>query len=86
MTSNVAQYTIDMIVRDVPGTLLRVAQVFARRGCNIDSVNVTHQKDTPWSQMLITVHNVGSIDQIMRQLEKLVDVHSVTVQTAWKKE
>jgi|GEM_PF-661213 len=72
-------YTITLTVRDVPGVLVRVAQVFARRGCNISSIHVEHPPHTPWSYMTITVHNIARIDQIELQLEKLVDVHQVTV-------
>ncbi len=73
------KYTLTLNVRDVPGVLVRVAQVFARRSANISAIHVSHPKDTPWSQMKVTVHNITRIDQIVRQLEKLIDVHSVTV-------
>jgi acetolactate synthase-1/3 small subunit len=72
-------YTITLDVRDTPGVLVRVAQIFARRGCNISSVNVAHPPDSSWSHMIITVHNVARIDQIEHQLEKLIDVHAVRV-------
>jgi len=72
-------YTITIEVRDAPGVLVRVAQVFARRGCNISSIHVEHPVESPWSHMAITVHNVLRIDQIQHQLEKLVDVHRVTI-------
>jgi acetolactate synthase-1/3 small subunit len=72
-------YTITLAVRDQPGVLVRVAQIFARRGCNISSIHVEHPQSAPWSNMTITVKNVARIDQITSQLEKLIDVHSVTV-------
>jgi acetolactate synthase small subunit len=72
-------YTIVLEVRDQPGVLVRVAQAFARRGCNISSIHVEHPGNTSWAHMKITVKNVARIDQITAQLEKLVDVHSVTV-------
>lgn len=73
-------YTLTLAVRDQPGVLVRIAQVFARRGCNIGSIHVEHPTNQPWSHMHITVQNVTRIDQITHQLEKLIDVHSVTVQ------
>jgi acetolactate synthase I/III small subunit len=79
-------YTVTLEVRDVPGVLVRVAQVFARRGCNVSAIHVTHPEDTPWSHMTITVKNVARIDQITHQLEKLVDVYRVTVQHTYQKE
>lgn len=72
-------YTLRLEVRDVPGVLVRVAQVFARRGCNISSIHVEHPPAEAWSHMQIRVRNIARIDQITGQLEKLVDVHRVTV-------
>jgi acetolactate synthase-1/3 small subunit len=72
-------YTITLAARDTPGVLVRVAQVFARRGCNISSIHVEHPPENVWSHIVITVHNVTRIDQIEHQLEKLIDVHAVTV-------
>ncbi len=69
-------YTINLEIRDVPGGLVRVAQVFSRRGCNIDSIHVVHPEGKLWSQMTITAH-IERVDQIVRQLEKLVDVYKV---------
>lgn len=75
-------YTLVLEVRDVPGVLVRVAQVFARRGCNISSIHVEHPQEQAWSLMNINVKNVARIDQITQQLEKLVDVYRVTVHTS----
>lgn len=73
-------YILTLLVRDAPGVLVRVAQVFARRGCNINSIHVTPSSEQPWSNMQITVTNVARIDQIIHQLEKLIDVKSVRVE------
>jgi acetolactate synthase I/III small subunit len=74
-------YTLTLQVRDAPGVLVRTTQVFARRGCNITEVHVQPPAGTPWSHMTLVVHNVDHIGQIKRHLEKLIDVHSVHVQT-----
>jgi acetolactate synthase-1/3 small subunit len=71
-------YTLVMQVRNQPGVLVRVAHVFARRNCNIRSLHVHPVGDENWSTMIIVVRNVAHISQIVRQLEKLVDVGSVT--------
>ena len=73
------KYTLILLVRDTPGVLVRVAQVFARRACNISSVHVTPHKDGVWSDMTIGVSNIVQMDQIIHQLEKLVDIKSVRV-------
>jgi acetolactate synthase-1/3 small subunit len=72
-------YTLILSVRDAPGVLVRVAQIFARRSCNISAIHVTHPSDSPASEMVITVRNVARIDQIASQLEKLIDVYNVNV-------
>lgn len=78
-------YTIAMKVRNQPGVLVRIAHVFARRGCNIQSLHVApRDEDGKWSDMTISVKNVARIDQIVRQLEKLVDVAQVDIHNATK--
>jgi acetolactate synthase small subunit len=72
-------YTFKMEVRDAPGVLVRTSQVFARRSANISSVHVTHPADSPWADMIITVHNIDRVDRIALALKKLIDVNSVSV-------
>lgn len=77
--SNV-EYTFTLEVRDAPGVLVRVAQVFARRGCNISALDVRPEMSgNEWSIMNIDAYDVPQPNQIQQQLEKLVDVHQVTV-------
>jgi acetolactate synthase I/III small subunit len=78
-------YTLVMEVRNKPGVLVRIAHVFARRGCNIQSLHVQpHGTDEAWSTMTIAVKNVSHIEQIIHQLQKLVDVARVDVHNAVK--
>lgn len=72
-------YTFTLEARDVPGMLVRITQVFARRGCNIQSLNVHPEKHGQWSVIDVDAYDVARPDQIEYQLEKLVDVHSVTL-------
>lgn len=69
------KYTISIFVNNQPGVLMRLTQTFARRGYNIDSLVVSAAHDPEFSR--ITVVAQGSpevLDQIIRQLNKLVDV------------
>ncbi|GMV67119.1 MAG: acetolactate synthase small subunit [Candidatus Omnitrophica bacterium] len=69
------KHTISVFVHDRPGVLSRVAQVFARRGYNIDSLVVSPAHDAGFSRMTIACKgDPGVLDQIIRQLDKLVDV------------
>lgn len=70
-------YTFTLEARDVPGMLVRITQVFARRGCNIQSLNVRPQKVEQWSVIDIDARDVEKPEQIEAQLQKLIDINSV---------
>lgn len=70
-------YTFTLEARDVPGMLVRITQVFARRGCNIQSLNVRSNEIGHWSIIDIDAYDVVNPDQIIAQLNKLVDINSV---------
>ena len=72
------KHTISMRVHDRPGVLSRIAQVFARRGFNIDSLVVSAGHQTGFSRMTISCEgDPAQLEQIVKQLEKLVDtVHA----------
>lgn len=75
-------YIFTLEVRDAPGILVRAAEIFGRRAANISQIHTTYLPDHSLSQMTITASNITRLDQITRQLEKLIDVHSVTVTSA----
>jgi len=67
--------TIGLLVNDQPGVLMRISQVFARRGYNIESLVVSAAHLTNSSRMTITCSGPEDVlDQIILQLDKLVDV------------
>jgi acetolactate synthase-1/3 small subunit len=73
-----AKHTLVAMVTDKPGVLNRAASLFRRRGFNIDSITVGHSELPHVSRMTIVV--IGSADmveQVRKQLEKLVDVIKV---------
>lgn len=74
---NQIDYTFTIEARDVPGMLVRMTQVFARRGCNIQSLNVRPIKHGQWSVIDIDAYDVERPDQIEKQLQKLIDINSV---------
>ncbi len=68
-------HNLSVYVANRPGVLARIAQVFARRGYNIDSLVVSPSVDGRFSRMTITAKgSAEGLDQVMRQLGKLVDV------------
>jgi acetolactate synthase-1/3 small subunit len=72
-------HTISIYVTNKPGVLSRVSLVFARRGFNIDSLVVSPGQDGKYSRITITAQgNPENIDQINKQVAKLVDVLKVS--------
>ncbi len=68
-------HTISLFVNNKPGVLVRVALAFARRGFNIESLVVSHGADERFSRITITCRGATRVlDQMIRQLAKLVDV------------
>ena len=68
-------HTLSVYVNNKPGVLMRICQVFARRGFNIDSLVVSEGRDSRFSRMTIGITgNPEGLDQIIKQVHKLVDV------------
>lgn len=68
-------HTVSMLVANKPGVLVRCAQVFARRGFNIDALVVSPSVNPKFSRMTITASgDPGTLDQIVKQTAKLIDV------------
>jgi len=75
-------HTISLLVANKPGVLVRCAQVFARRGYNIDSLVVSASVNPKFSRMTITaIGDPGTLDQIIKQCAKLIDVLNVVEHT-----
>ncbi len=72
------QFILGVIVSNRFGVLTRVSGLFARRGYNIDSLNVGVTEDPNYSRMTIIVSGDDYIkSQIVKQLAKLQDVKRV---------
>jgi acetolactate synthase-1/3 small subunit len=74
----VSQHTISVLVEDRPGVLARVANLFARRGFNIQSLAVGTTERPGRSRMTIVVDvQRKPLEQVEKQLHKLVHVLKV---------
>jgi acetolactate synthase I/III small subunit len=72
------RHTISVLVENKFGVLTRVAGLFSGRGYNIDSLNVAPTHDSTASRMTIVTHgDEATLDQIVKQLNKLPDVLKV---------
>ncbi|MDR2796655.1 MAG: acetolactate synthase small subunit [Spirochaetaceae bacterium] len=74
----VKMHVLSVLVENRAGTLSRVAGLFSRRGFNIDSLTVGETEGKDVSRMTIAVFGDDAVlEQIVKQLEKLVDVISI---------
>ena len=72
------RHTISVLVENKFGVLTRVAGLFSGRGYNIDSLNVAPTHDGGLSRMTIVTHgDEATVEQIVKQLNKLPDVLKV---------
>ena len=72
------QHTISVLVVNQSGVLSRISGLFSGRGFNIESLNVAETNDPGISRMtIITLGDDKKIEQITKQLNKLIDVIKV---------
>ncbi|MBU1207138.1 MAG: acetolactate synthase small subunit [Pseudomonadota bacterium] len=72
------RHVISVLVDNEPGVLSRISGLFSGRGFNIESLNVAETLDPSISRMtLVTRGNVQIVEQIIKQLNKLVNVIKV---------
>ncbi len=69
------KHTLSVLVENKPGVLARVAELFARRGFNIESLAVGTTEKPDISRMTIVVDVAEhSLEQVRKQLHKLINV------------
>lgn len=69
------RHIISILIENEAGALSRVAGLFSARGYNIESLTVAPTNDPTLSRMtLVTSGNEQVVEQIVKQLNKLIDV------------
>ncbi|MCX6910952.1 MAG: acetolactate synthase small subunit [Verrucomicrobia bacterium] len=72
------RHTISVLVENKFGVLARVAGLFSGRGYNIDTLNVAPTLKAGFSRMtIVTRGDDATLEQIVKQLNKLVNVVDV---------
>lgn len=70
---------ISVLMENEPGSLSRIVGVFSQRGYNVDSLCVAVTADPSLSRLTIVTHgNDKVIEQITKQVNKLIDVIRVS--------
>ncbi|NLM21744.1 MAG: acetolactate synthase small subunit [Peptococcaceae bacterium] len=73
------RHTLAVLVENNPGVLARISGLFSRRAYNIHSLAVCQTENPSLSIMTIVVEGDSQvIEQVTKQLHKLVVVHKVT--------
>ena len=73
------KHTLSVLVEDESGALSRISGLFARRGFNIESLAVGPAEINGQSRLTMVVEgNDSTIDQMTKQLGKLVNVLEVS--------
>lgn len=73
------KHTISVLLQNKPGVLSRVTGLFSGRGFNIESLSVAQTLETGISCLtLVTSGDNAIVEQITKQLHKLIDVIKVT--------
>ena len=72
-------HTLSVLVANRPGVLARIAGLFSRRGFNIESLTVgpTERDDLSRMTVVVTVDDDLVLEQIVKQLNKLIEVHKI---------
>src|SRR5678810_860593 len=78
LLSGFMRHTISVLVENKFGVLTRIAGLFSGRGYNIDTLNVGPTHDPNTSRMtIVTRGDDATLEQIVKQLNKLVDIIEV---------
>jgi len=73
------KHTLVALVEDKPGVLNRIASLFRRRSFNIQSLAVGSSEQPGLSRMtIVTIGDSAQIEQVRKQLEKLINVVKVS--------
>ena len=74
------KYIVSLIVENKHGVLAKVSQVITGRGYNITTLTVGPSEQADTSRMIITFDaEEGLIEQILKQMNKLIDVIKVSL-------
>ena len=75
---NTKKHTLSLLVDNEPGVLARIAGLFSGRGFNIESLCVAETNEPNVSRVtLVTRGDMNIIEQITKQLNKLINVIKV---------
>ncbi|WP_243546023.1 acetolactate synthase small subunit [Pseudodesulfovibrio tunisiensis] len=75
--SNSNQTVLELCVNNHPGVMSHVCGLFARRAYNVEGIACMPVDGGDQSRIWLLVNSEGRLQQMVRQVEKLEDVHHV---------
>ncbi len=72
-----SQHVLSVLVRNQPSVLARISGLFSRRAYNIASLAVGPTENPHISRVTIVVQGDLHVEQVLRQLDKLIDVVAI---------
>ena len=69
---------IELLVNNHPGVMYQISGLFARRAYNLEGILCGKIGDGSVSRMYLMIVKDNKVDQITKQLEKLIDVVGVS--------
>ncbi len=73
------KHILVVLVEDKPGVMMRISGLFTRRHFNIETISVGHTEKEGISRITLTaLGDMREVEQVMKQLNKLIDVLKVT--------
>ena len=77
------KHVLSILMDNNSGVMLRIAGLFSRRGYNIESIAAAQTENPEVVRMtIVTNGDSATLEQIDKQLSKLVDVREVRVMTS----
>lgn len=77
------KHVLSILMNNNSGVMLRISGLFSRRGYNIESISAAQTENPDVVRMtIVTTGDEATLEQIDKQLTKLVDVREVKVLTS----
>jgi len=69
--------TLELTVDNHPGVMSHICGLFSRRAFNVEKILCLPEDSGERSRIWLTVHDDERLDQLVKQLEKLLDVREI---------
>ncbi|RKS85123.1 acetolactate synthase small subunit [Orbus hercynius] len=70
---------LTLTVLNHPGVMTHICGLFARRAFNVDGILCLPINASQYSRIWLLVKDDERLEQMVRQIEKLEDVHEITI-------